>query len=342
MTLRINQTQLSATSGAYGIMAYVLTLLNFSPAVKNSKFEAFGYFTDSDPANCNPFQFDGFGTRAMLTDQSKDYHLVAPLWHGLAFQNRAIPSMVPLFLAFDLQDPKFVIKSGVATAATTNNDFIYEIKNPVLRVKRVKCIDSVVHRFEQELVRQTLKFPYLHYSIRSFIIPKGVRTINFHDVFGTSFLPRNAAVFLLPQDWVAGSFKSSPLNFTPNNIKEICFYANDSERIPSLPYNLDFSSNSKNYLHAFLSLFGNDGLMRDETNGIDMGFWSKHATIFMFWLMHVREHQSISILIYIFASLLFKWLGKRELVYEKKKNKKKKKVWNMYVTACRLREKERV
>ena len=261
------------------------------------------------------------------------------------FGTRVLPPVLPIFIALDLQNPKFAIKSGVPSAETTNNDFTFEIINPTLRVKRIRCLDSFVSKFEQRLLRETLKYPYLHYSICSFVIPSGVRNFQVHDLFGSNFLARHCAIFTVPQDWISGNFKSSPLDIRHNNVKDICLYANNSERIPSVSFDLDWSNPNPSFLHAFLALYGNDSLLKDQSMGIDLAFWSQHATIFMFWLMQVKKKYQFYAFFDIMLTILFNCFKTIKEKTEKFEviNRKKRQRWvvDMYFEACRIRQKER-
>ena len=194
--------------------------------------------------------------------------------------------MCQIYLGLDLASPEYVIKSGV-TAGTDNSNFKYEIQNPVLRLKRVKTLDSFTASFEKRLLQKNALFPHDHISARSYVIPAGLKNFSVQDLFGSTFLPKSCYLMISSQTASAGSFSSTPLSFQPWGVKEIALYA-QNERIPSLPFQLDYSGDSPNFLRAFAALFGNDSLMKDSTCGLDRTRFGTYFNIFSFWMTRVK------------------------------------------------------
>ena len=286
--LKINDTSISALNGCYPILGYLQTLLFFSPDTKNSKLERQGFYIESNPNDNNAFGFDGFAKRFDFTKESRLYHLETPIFHGLCQQSRLIPAMVKLYLALDLAEPTYCIISGVPTSAAANSLFKFVIKNPILRLKRIKTLDSFAAKFEARLLQSPALYPYTHISCRSYVIPAGVKNFSNQDLFGSTFLPKFCYMALSTQTASAGSFATNPLSFSPHGVKDIAIFA-QNERIPSLSFQLDYTGDSPNFLRAFTSLFGNDTMMRDSSCGIDQNDFGTYYTIYSFWMTRVSE-----------------------------------------------------
>merc|ERR1712228_726538 len=61
----------------------------------------------------------------------------------------------------------------------------------------------------------------------------------------------------------------------------------------SLPFQLDYSGDSPNFLRAFGALFGNDSLMKDSTCGLDRTRFGTYFNIFSFWMTRVKIKEKI-------------------------------------------------
>ena len=195
--------------------------------------------------------------------------------------------MLKIYLSLDVASPQYCIQSGVA-AGSANGDFTFAIKNPVLRLKRVKTLDSFAAKFETRLLQTPALYPHTHISCRSYVIPAGVKNFSNQDLFGSTFLPKFCYMALSTQTAAAGSFATNPLSFAPHGVKDIAIFA-QNERIPSLSFQLDYSGNSPNFLRAFTSLFGNDAMQRDSSCGIDRNKFGSYYTIYSFWMTRVSE-----------------------------------------------------
>ena len=323
--LKINDVSVSALNGCYPIIGYLQTLLFFSPDTKNSKLERQGYYTEDNPTDTSVFSFDGFSKRYQFTRESRLYHLETPIFHGMCQQSKLLLPMVKLYLGLDLSSPQYVIKSGVP-AASANSDFSFSIVNPVLRIKRIKTLDSFSAKFEAKLVQNPALYPHTHLSCRSYVIPAGVKNFTNQDLFGSTFLPKFCYLTLSTQTASAGTFATSPLSFAPHGVKEIAIFA-QNERIPSLSYQLDFNDDSPSFLRAFYALFGNDALMKDSTNGIDRKKFGSYYTIYALWMTRVSDE-------------LIQKIDKILMKKEKKEKKKKKKIHGLHAWLERQKERE--
>ena len=210
--------------------------------------------------------------------------------------------MMKLKLVFELNSPNWCINSGVPAAAT-NSTFTFALDKVSLRVKRVKLMDSLCNKFESTLLSKNCLFPYSHKSVKSHSIPAGARHFYSANIFNQPFLPKYAFFMLVRASAAAGNFRESGLAFEPFGLKDIALFV-QNKRIPSIPYNLDYTSTNKKFLAAWTQLFGNDSSFADVPCQIQRSEFCDEKNLYAFWMnKNVGDGESFSMPMASHASL---------------------------------------
>ena len=195
--------------------------------------------------------------------------------------------MVRIRIVFELHAAAFCINSAVPST-DDNSDFMYTLKNLVIRMKHVKVLDAVVSKFENELAKRNASFPFLQKSCRSFNIPANTRQHFIANLFPNMFLPRYAFIGFTTASGAAGAFDEDPFSFKPFDVQDITIYS-QSRRYPNIPYQLDFSSDPPKFLDAWCNLFGNDTAFMNTPCEIQRDQFGKEFCLFAFWMGQVSD-----------------------------------------------------
>ena len=134
--VRLNDTSVSSNDLHYAESAYILAILGMDKNSLDSKFEVAGFFMESNPDDTDMLKpGSGFMKRGKKSNGSDVYKVSSAIWSPLFCQPKAMLPMVKLSVTFQLHEPNFVLKSGVA-----GGTFDYKIKGAKLIFQRLKVI----------------------------------------------------------------------------------------------------------------------------------------------------------------------------------------------------------
>ena len=274
-------TIISPPDENYGISAYLIMLRNYDSETLNKKYESSLFFFEASPSSTNAVAPSGFKKRQLRTSGSEWVEVSCPLFSPLFMSHYALPAMCGLSFSFNLASNHYIIKSGMPAANAAH--LKYEIRDPVLQFKKLHVTSEFAMNFEKILVGRPARFELSNFMTKSYVIGTGRMTFQQPDVFGSSFVPLFATVFLTTQAESVGQVSNSIFSFRPHGIRRIRLLMGD-EQCPASDEILDFSNNI--YLSAFERFVGDN--WSSSTSPIDMDLFKDQYCFFHFSMNQIH------------------------------------------------------
>ncbi|XP_037034262.1 uncharacterized protein F54H12.2-like [Bradysia coprophila] len=242
----LNQKCITPPSNCYPYRAYIENLLNYSSESKKTHLSS-GVWAD-DTANNMDIAGNanvGFTARRELTRHNQDVELYGPLHCDLFNVDKYLINGVEMTIKMNRANQLFHIMG------TANSVGLFELKDAVLFVRKVKIAPGTLLAHHKVLNTATAKYPINRVDIRTMTIPQNTQSKTLDNIFlGT--LPKRCVLGFVSTEAFNGSLTTNPFNFTSFNYISVGFYL-DSVAVPTKPFNCDFATNQ--YIRAYHSLF---------------------------------------------------------------------------------------
>jgi hypothetical protein len=125
--------------------------------------------------------------------------------------------------------------------------------------------------------------------MKSLYIDEGRMQVPENHIF-TDLIPNRITLAMVRNDAFVGSWKYSPYNFQPFDVKQVSVSAGN-QIYPAVPMDLDFTENK--YARAFLDMYdGLDFALDERSNGITMEMFRTSWTFFVISLTPNMENRS--------------------------------------------------
>ena len=113
--VKLNNVSINSNFYTNPYIAYLQTILNYSPEALKTKLALAGFFTDHDFAENRadqnaPKKESGFFKRAQYTSESKTWTLLGQINNPVTMQSRYLIPLLPISVVFTKSKPEFSLK----------------------------------------------------------------------------------------------------------------------------------------------------------------------------------------------------------------------------------------
>lgn len=264
----LNQKLVSPPNNAYPYRAYIETLLNYSPATKESLLTANLWYDDTPgnfeaAANAVQNTNQGLKNRQFFTQNGATFDMIGHLHCDIFNQDKMLINGVEMRVRLVRSKDAFCLMD-----ASDDGKFKVQIKEASLIIRRVKISPSVLLAHANALAKTTAKYPLTRVELKSFTMHMGVIGDTLDNVI-LGQLPKRIIVGFVDNRAFNGSRALNPFNFQHFRINFLSLYV-DGSQIPCKPLQPRFTGNNKLYVDAFHTLFSGTGIhFLNEGIGID-------------------------------------------------------------------------
>ncbi|XP_035677192.1 uncharacterized protein F54H12.2-like [Branchiostoma floridae] len=189
----------------------------------------------------------GLQKRAEFTQGSNVVDMISPLHIDMFFQERYLISSVDLKIKLQRSKNQFCLMSSEADAS-----YKVVIMEAALFVRKVRLASSYFLSIENQLARETVKYPIRRIEVKPITIPRGHLTTSTDNVF-LGQIPRRVVVTLVENTAFQGSYATNPFNFQHFNLNYIGLNIN-GETVPHKALTPSFPQGD--FIKSYYTLFG--------------------------------------------------------------------------------------
>ena len=272
VSLTIGETQIEGGQMCYPYLGYFNTMLQFHPAAQKSHMTAQGWYKDQAGKFDNEAN-TGFVKRQKLSEGSKVFELMGPLYLDFFRQERYLISQTDMRIKLNPSKAEFVLN------AYGSADFKIHFEEVILYVHRVELNPSVIHGHALGLKRQNAIYPINHNEIITFTIPKGQKSYTKDRLFPDA-APKMLAIAMVENEAYNGNIKKNPFNFQHFDLMKISLYR-EGRSIPGRAFTPDFANGCflRSYLHTMRTM---SYYNTDDTNGLTPFEFANGFTVFTY------------------------------------------------------------
>ncbi|XP_035692553.1 uncharacterized protein F54H12.2-like [Branchiostoma floridae] len=262
----LNNKLVTPSSNTYPYRAMIETLLNFGQEAKDTQLTTALFYRDTpgamDVNDPNPEAEGaavnlGLKKRTQFTQDSNVVDMISPLHVDAFFQERYLINNVDLKIKLQRSKNQFCLMS-----ADANPDYKVVIMEAALFVRKVKLSSSYRLSIENQLARETAKYPLRRVEVKAITLPRGHLTASTDNVF-LGQIPRRVVVTLVENTAFQGSYTRNPFNFQHFNLNYIGLNI-DGETVPHKALTPSFPQ--RDFIKSYYTLFG-----PTEKQGADSG-----------------------------------------------------------------------
>ena len=235
----LKEKQVTQATGTYSYHAYLETLLNYGPAVKESQLTAALFYKDTagkmdtaDPTlaanNANTNQ--GLRTRYQFSRKSRAIEMAGPIFCDMFRSERLLLSYVDLKVILNRNVNEFCLMASEADV-----DYIVKLTEAYLKIRKVKVSPSISIAHKLALKKGPAIYP----------VPNGL-------------VPNTFAMVMVDSAAFNGDYKKNPFNFKTFTTSFLGIAVN-GEEVPFRPLQLSCTAANPRYIEAFLTMFSGAG-----------------------------------------------------------------------------------
>ena len=279
----LNTTQVTNYSGAYPYVAYLQTLLSYSPGVKDTQLQMGMYYGDTAGhfQDVVGDQNVGMVARKHRAAESKTLDMLGRLHCDLFHQGKYIISHLDIRVKLSRAKNSFVLSCGMIgeLAARQRLPYKLQVLDASLIVRKVTVSPVVALAHEKTLEKANAKYQLTRSALRVFTAPTGALFWREDHLFMDK-LPNKVIVGFVKSAAYNGDYQWNPFEFEHVNLTFIRLYHN-GQSVPGKGLLPDFANNQ--YTAAYLSLFsGTNCAWSNETPGITLADYPRGYTLFCF------------------------------------------------------------
>lgn len=262
--------QIVSSSQFYNYKCYLENLLNYQEARAKNLMQIQGYYIDS------PGSFDDDGTkntgaksRSAKTADSKLIELYGKLQADVFTTNKLLMNGVDIKISLELDKPEFYTMHLKGTDVP-----VLKISEASLFVKYLNIGPAILVAHHKILQSKNAVYNFKRNVIKHFLIPTGVITQNFENIFN-GHLPSRVLIGFVNNEAFNGNYKKNPYNFEHFNLSQIQLNVNGNV-VPNQPLVLNPADGlvSKAYydLHVGMNYNHKDFGIQFDENAFKNGF----------------------------------------------------------------------
>lgn len=280
VSLTLGETQIEGGQMCYPYLGYFNTVMQFTPMAQQSHMLAMGWCKDEagkfdDAAN------KGFVERMKLSNDSKSFELMGPLFLNFFRQSQYLISQTAMRLKLLPSKPEFAL-NGFGKI----KDFKIVFEQVILYVPRYTLNPSVINGHAAGLKKHNAIYPLNHTEVTTFTIPKGQQSYTKDRLFPDQ-APKLLMIAMVDNDAFNGSITKNPFHFEHFNLNKLALYR-DGISVPGRPFAPNFKKG--NVLRSYMQTMRTfDYPNTDDTNGLTPHEFANGYTIYAFDLTADKE-----------------------------------------------------
>uniref|UniRef100_A0A915DMS5 Uncharacterized protein n=1 Tax=Ditylenchus dipsaci TaxID=166011 RepID=A0A915DMS5_9BILA len=280
LKVHINGTEVYDSTNLYPYLSYIKNELTYSKDVKSSLLASTGYYNEDQHDNAAD---SGYVKRCATMANSQVCEYISLLDFDLANQSQYLLNNLNLHFTIYKSDDSFMIQK---LSATDNNVYRVNLLSIKMYVKTIEVQNSLNLNVLTMLEKQSAKYPLRKTEIRSCFLSAG-RTQITYNAF-SNIVPRRLLVTFVSNEAFNGSFRLSPFNFKPFDLRELTVNAGGIN-YPTQPYNMNFTGDRLSYMRAFVDMHNSSVPTENMTNGITIDKFLSGWTFFVIPLSSTLE-----------------------------------------------------
>ena len=245
--VEIGQTPVTSSSLNYAYVAYMDTLLNYTPESKRTHLQTAFWHRDrsGNMDEINEDRSKRIRPTGSSLEEGCELEMYGNLHLDLGDQMKSIIGGVTIGITLYPNDPKFyLINDQLLVPKVTINDIR-------LFMHRSKLNSKVVIAHNNALLKTNARYFITRKEVKAFIIQKGTIDCYLNNV-ENGVLPRKVFIGLVSNEAFNGHSLYNPFNFKNYSLRHIACYL-DGSQIPHRPFTPDFAN--KKYMREYFGLF---------------------------------------------------------------------------------------
>lgn len=261
LDVHLNQKLVSPPNNTYAYRAFLETLLNYSPAAKESHLTCGLWYQDTaGHMNATDDTNQGFVKRQRAARQSKEIEMIGHLHGDIFNQEKFLINGVEMCVKLVRSRENFNL-----IAANADAKFKVSITDATLIVRRARINPTVLLAHQKVLDTTTAKYPITRAEVKVLTIPAGVQGKTLDNIF-LGQVPKRCIVGFVTNAAFNGSLTRNPFDFANHGVNSFSLYI-DGQQIPSKALQPAF--HTEVYTAAYHTLFSGTGIhFLNEGNAI--------------------------------------------------------------------------
>ena len=285
----LNSVQLNTPSGAYPYLAYLQTLLTYSPTVKDTQMEAAMFYKDT--AN----HFDkitggenvGMVARKNRIKKSKEVELIGRIHSDIFLQPKYLLSYVDLRLKLIRNKQAFLLLTPKVDGVQT--EYKIEILDAGLVMRKVKISPVISLAHAKVLEKANAIYPITKNVIRVFHAATGSYSLQEDNLF-LPRIPNKIIIGMVRSEAFNGSFALNPFQFLHLDLNFLSLY-HQGQQIPAKGLQPNFREGR--YTTEYMTLFNaTNTAWQNESCGLTLEDYGGGYTLYCFDLTPTLVHPS--------------------------------------------------
>ena len=257
----LKEKQVTQATGTYAYRAYLVTLLNYGPAAKESQLTAALFYKDTagkmdtaDPtlAAGNDNTNQGLRKRYEFSHESGIIEMAGPLFCDVFRSERLLLSFVDLKIILNRNVNEFCLMASEGGA-----DYRVKLTEAYLKIRKVKVSPSISIAHELTLKKGPAIYPVRRVECKTFIIPAGNPSLRKDNVYN-GLVPKTFVFGMVDSAAFNGNYKKNPYNFKTYTTSFLGVTVN-GEEVPFRPLQLSYAAANPRYIEAYLTMFSGTG-----------------------------------------------------------------------------------
>ena len=285
----LNSTQLNTPSGAYPYLAYLQTLLTYSPNVKQTQMEAAMFCKDA-PNHFNEVIGDdnpgGIARRRRIAG-SREVELIGRLHADIFMQPKYLLSYVDLRVKLIRNKQAFLLLTPRVDGQQT--EYKVEILDASLVVRKVKISPVISLAHAKVLEKNNAIYPITKNVIRVFHAAMGSYSLQEDNLF-LPRIPNKIIIGMVRSEAFNGSFSMNPFQFLHLDLNFLSLY-HQGQQIPAKGLQPNFEQGR--YTTEYMTLFNaTNTAWENESCGLTLEDYAGGYTLYCFDLTPTLAHPS--------------------------------------------------
>ena len=286
----LNSVQISSPSGCYPYVAYLQTLLTYSPEVKETQLAAAGYYKDvggfmeAQEGDDNT----GMVARKRMIAGSRTVELIGRLHADIFHQEKYLLNHVGLRIKLFRSNTAFLLKSS-EDAGGQRRQYAVHIDDASFFARALKISPTIQLSHARVLGTTNAVYPITRTKVRVLNVAAG--SFSFHqDNLWLDKIPNRMVVTFVRSDAFNGSLAHNSFNFQHFRLNFLCLY-HQGQQIPAKGLSPNFTDGQ--YTRAYFGLFqATNTAWENTSHGIKMEDFAGGYAIYCFDLTPSLSHPS--------------------------------------------------
>jgi len=258
----------SGATNSYPYVAYLESLLSFSPDVKESQLASSLWVHDNN-------KDENFKKRSAISKQSAVFQMVGRLHVDFFKTPRLLVNNVDLHVRLTRSKDSFCVE-GNADCTISPKVVISEC---CLKIRKVRPSPTIFTEHQRILQTSNCRYPYRKVVTKVVSIPSGNQSVHCDNLF-LGQLPVRLVVGFVYHENFNGALKTSPFDFPHLNLNYLALNVNGIQ-VPARPLTPNFDGNR--YGEAYMTLFHGMGISwKNSTHGITPDVYKNGCALYAF------------------------------------------------------------